>query len=279
MAAQARFDLALAYRSCDRFLDAAEIAEEAIPALAAVNRPDLADRCRYLLATIYRELSDPESTLGQLNQLAINLDGFDNAAWRAGIHEEAAEVLYRMDRDAEAAERFVIAADTFRDAGQPVAEVRNRRMAALSLRWAGDSRAALARLAEADALAEELSSADAQAVWERAMLGYDGARVLMGADELDRAAERIGPVASVFRSIDAYSEALQADLFRGELLLRTGRVGEAEPVLRSTMAAAPVGSDAQRGAVWLLIETLEAQGRVAEAEALRREHNIEPDIT
>jgi tetratricopeptide (TPR) repeat protein len=279
MAAQARFDLALAYRNCDRFLDAAEIAEEAIPALAAVERPDLADRCRYLLATVYRELGDPESALAQLNQLAINLDGFDNAAWRAGMQEEAAEVLYRMDRDAEAADRFLVAADTFRDAGQLVAEVRNRRMAALSLRWAGDPQASLARLAEADAVAESLSVEDPQAVWEKAMLGYDGARVLMGADELDRAADRIAPVATVFRSIDAYSEALQADLFQGELLLRSGRPADAEPVLRMTLAAAPVGSDPQRGAIWLLIEVLEALGRPGEAEALRREHNIEPDIT
>jgi tetratricopeptide (TPR) repeat protein len=279
MAAHARFDLALAYRSSDRFLDAAEIAEEAVPALAAVERPDLADRCRYLLAMVYRELGDPESALAQLNQLAVNLDGFDNAAWRAGMHEEAAELLYRMDRDADAAARFLVAADTFRDAGQVVAEVRTRRMAALSLRWAGDPSTALARLAEADALAETLPAGEPQAVWERAMLAYDGARVLLGADEVDRATDRIATVAALFRSIDAYSEALQAELLHGELLLRAGRPGEAEPVLRGALAAAPSGSEARHGAAWLLSEALDGLGRSDEAEALRREYNIDPGLS
>ncbi|GAA1755930.1 hypothetical protein [Luedemannella helvata] len=272
--AQLRFDLAVAYRHAGRLLDAAEIAEEAVPALDAAERPDLADRCRYLLASIYREMGETDGALAMFDQLAVNLDGFDNAPARGQMHEEAAEILYRLDRDAEAATRFVTAAETFRACGLAIDEARTRRMSALSLRWAGDPDAAVARLAEADAVLAAVDSDEPPARWERAMLGYDGARVLLGADRLDDALARLDGVAARFRSIDAYAEALQAELFAGELLLRQGRAAEAEAQLRPVLAAAPTGSDLSQNAAWLLCEALEARGRSEEAQRIREEYGL-----
>jgi tetratricopeptide (TPR) repeat protein len=273
--AQIRFDLAVAYRHAGRLLDAAEIAEEAVPALDAAQRPDLADRCRYLLASVYRDMGESDGALSLFEQLTVNLDGFDNAAARGQMHEEAAEILYRLDRDAEAAARFATAAETFRSCGLTLDEVRCHRMAALALRWSGEPDAALAMLAEADARAAGLPVDEPPARWERAMLGYDGARVLLGADRLDEALTRLDGVAAQFRSINAYAEALQTDLFAGELLLRQGRAAEAESQLRPVLASAPTGSDLSQNAAWLLCEALEALGRSAEAQKIRDEHELD----
>jgi tetratricopeptide (TPR) repeat protein len=273
--AQIRFDLAVAYRHAGRLLDAAEIAEEAVPALDAAQRPDLADRCRYLLASVYRDMGESDGALSLFDQLTVNLDGFDNAAARGQMHEEAAEILYRLDRDADAAARFATAAETFRSCGLTLDEVRCHRMAALSLRWSGEPDAAVAMLAEADARVAALPVDEPPARWERAMLGYDGARVLLGADRLDEALTRLDGVAAQFRSINAYAEALQTDLFAGELLLRQGRPAEAESQLRPVLASAPTGSDLSQNAAWLLCEALEAQGRSAEAQKIRDEYDLD----
>jgi predicted Zn-dependent protease len=107
------------------------------------------------------------------------------------------------------------------------------------------------------------------------MLGYDGARVLLGADRLDEALARLDGVAAQFRAIDAYAEALQTDLFMGELLLRQGRPGEAEAQLRPVLGAAPTGSDLSQNAAWLICEALEAQGKSAEAERIREEYGLD----
>ena len=114
---------------------------------------------------------------------------------------------------------------------------------------------------------------DAAAVLAR--LQYDGARVFIGAGRLDDAMARIDGVAETFRGIDAFGEALHADLLRGELLLRMGRPGPAEPVLRQVLGSAPHDSQARENAAWLLSEALEALGRKAEAEEVRRQHGLD----
>ena len=81
-------------------------------------------------------------------------------------------------------------------------------------------------------------------------------------------------MAARFRSIDAYAEALQVELFTGELLLRQGRAAEAEAQLRPVLAAAPSGSDLSQNAAWLLCEALEARGRSEEAQRIREEYGL-----
>lgn len=276
-AAYTRFDLAIAYHSAGQPLDAAEAAEEAVRALDQIEATVAADRCRYLLATVYHELDQPEPALALLDELAERLDGFDNLPARGQMHEEAAQILYALDRDATAAARFTAAADCYRAAGLLLDEVRARRWAALSLRWAGDMPAAMTQLGAADGLAERLPTDEPHAIWEHAMLGFDGARVLLGEERLDQALYRLGEVPQRFRSIEAFGEALQAEALSGELLIRLGRPVEAEGLLRGALGGVPEKSDLAAHVAWLLTEALEAQGRTAEAEALRREHGFEAD--
>src|SRR5262249_3722969 len=141
------------------------------------------DQCRYLLASLYRDLGEPEPALALLDTLATNLDGFDNLPARAHAYEEAGEILYRLDRDSEAAAKYDAAAAAYRQAGAIVDEVRMHRKRALALRWADRAEEALASLAEAERLADDLSGDPVEApqvVWEQAMNGYEGARLLAG---------------------------------------------------------------------------------------------------
>jgi tetratricopeptide (TPR) repeat protein len=274
-AAMLRFDLADAYHASGQLIDAAEAAESAVEALDRLGAQDPADRARYLLSRIYRELGEHDQAVTLLERLADNLDGFDNLSMRGQMLEEAAQVLYEIDHDARAGRLFGAAADAYRAAGTRIDELRARRWRALALRWAEDIDGAAGALAEADALAATLESDDPETVWERAMLGYDGARVHVGAGRVEEALARIDGVAAAFRGIEAFGEALQADLFQGELLLRLDRAAEAEPVLRLVLGAAPHDSPLRENAAWLLSEVLETLGRAAEAADLRRQHGLE----
>ncbi|MEV0567336.1 tetratricopeptide repeat protein [Dactylosporangium sp. NPDC050588] len=275
-AAILRFDLANAYDQAGQPLDAAEAAESSIDVLDRIGAQEYADRTRYLLSRIYRELDEPDQALALLETLAGNLDGFDNLQSRGRMLQEAAQLLYRADRDAQAAERFGAAAAAFGAAGVVQAELYNRRMRALALRWAGSVEESLAALAEADALAASLSQtvgpSEPWLVWQRAMLDCDAARVLLGAGQGDEALARVRGAADVLRGIGALGEALEADLLHAELLLRSGDPAPAEPLLRSVLGAAPAGSQAGQNAAWMLAEALEAMDRSEEAAEIRQLH-------
>jgi cellulose synthase operon protein C len=273
-AAMLRYELAAAHRAAGQLLDAAEVGESAVDTFDRLGAQDSADRARYLLASIYRELSENDRAVDLLQQIADNLDGFDNLPGRGQMLEEAGQALYETDRDAQAAQSFAAAADAFRAAGLTFDELRARRWCAISLRWAEEPDRAVAALAEADTLAGTLTGEEPALIWERAMLAYDGVRVLIGANRGSDALERIAGVADAFRGIEAFGEALQTDLLHGELLLRLDRAGEAEPTLRSVMGAAPHDSQLRENAVWLLSEALEMQGRADEAERLRRDNGF-----
>ena len=187
-AAFARLDLAGAYHGCGRPVDAAGAAEQALPALEGLGAQEAADRCRYLLSLVYRELDEPDEALARLDELVANLDGYDNLAGRAQIHEEAGLILYRLDRDADAAARFAAAADGYRAAGLLPAEVRARRWTALAQRWADRPEEAVVTLATAEETAGRLPADEPSTTWEHAMLAFDGARVLIGAGRLRRGA-------------------------------------------------------------------------------------------
>jgi tetratricopeptide (TPR) repeat protein len=275
-AAFARFDLATAYHGGGQPLDAAEAAEEALPALEQLGAQDAADRCRYLLSLVYRDLDQPDEALTLLDQLVTNLDGYDNLAGRSQMHEEAGQILYRLDRDAVAARRFAAAADGYLDSGLILDEVRARRWAALALRWAEEPDQAIVTLVTAEERAAGLPANDPSSTWERAMLAFDGARVFIGAGRLDEALARSVASGDGFRSIGAFGEALQADHLRAELLFRLDRADEAEPVLRAVLGAAPRDSPARENGAWLLTEVLTALGRDDEAAAIREEYGLDP---
>lgn len=279
-AAFVRFELAHAYFHAGRALEAAEAGEEALLGLIKVGDQAGADHCRQLLAEIYVVLEEHESALEMLDQLAENLDGPDNLPGRGRALEKAGDLLYRIDRDALAAERFAAAAEAYRLAGAYLDELRALRRWAVSLHWAGEPDAAVAALEQADKAAAALPaevSREPEAVWEQAMLGYEAGQVLIGADRLDEALARVANLPDRFRSVDAFGEATQAEVLYGEVLLRLDRPGEAEPVLRSALAGLPRDFPGIDQAAWLLARALFDLGREEEANAVLVEYGLTED--
>ncbi|MFE0590134.1 hypothetical protein [Micromonospora echinospora] len=273
-----RWELANAYRVAGRLGEAAEVAEEAVLGLDRLGAQAEADRCRHLLADVYRGLGEIDPALALLAQLAENLDGPDNLPHRAQVLEEAGSVLYDADRDAQAAQRFAEAAQAYRLAGHRVDELRARRREAYARLWAGDGPAAVRAVETVDALAAALAAEPDQepvVTYELALAAEAGARVLADADRPDEALERLAGVPDRLRSIEAFGEAAQIDVLTGDLLLRLDRPAEAEHLLRRVLGGLPTGSRPAQQAAWLLARSLDGLGRSDEASAVRAEHDLD----
>jgi tetratricopeptide (TPR) repeat protein len=271
---RARHGLAIAYLNADRPLDSADVAEEALAyfAIQAMNESNVdsdvaghAMAVRHLLATAYHRIGQHEEAMEQLDQISTECARQGNHAAVGQMAEEVADILDTMDRDAAAAARFMAAAEAYRCADQPVDEFRCRRQHATSLLWAHDVPGALAALATADELSLSLP-ADEHGRWERAMVLYDGARILRNADRLGEATLRAGGSAAAFRQIGFPVQAAHAEMLHAELLLRTGRAADAEAAARRALAELPEDEEGHDRLVRLLQTARDAAARDGDAD-------------
>lgn len=225
----ARLELARSYLGAGRDTEAAEVAEEAIIWLDRGGQKEAADDARLVSARAYLGLGANEDAVACYAELVERLA--DNPAGRGQIQEYAADLLFRMDRDAEAAERFGLAAADLRTAGDPVGEVRALRRRVLALRWADEPEAALETAELAQARHAELGrlAAESTAIWERAMLGYE----------------------------------------TGMVLLSASRPAEAEVLLRGLLDGLAADDELREPVVQALADALDELGRTAEATSLR----------
>ncbi len=271
-----RHQLAIAYLNAGRDLDAAETAEAAVAAFDDDGDPH-AHAVRHLLATANVRLGQHDEAIGLLEVVEAHCLAMGNPAGAAQMSEEIGDILDKLDRDAAAAARFAAAAERYREADLPVDTVRARRRYATSLLWARDPAGALAALEEADLLSADLpASGDPAAAWERAMLGYDGAKILSHNGRPADAAVRAAAAAARFRGIEALAEAAHTEALRGELLIQAGQPAVAEQALRYALADLPDqdSEEARQRMADLLAEALTAQGREEEAAAVRAAHGI-----
>jgi tetratricopeptide (TPR) repeat protein len=259
-AARARHGLAVAYLNADRPLDCADMAEAALTAFLTLDEStvDNVVAARHLLAAAYQRLGQPDEAISQLELIGTECARQGNPGGVGQMAEEVADILDQLDRDAAAARRYLAAAEAFRSADQPVDEFRNRRQHATSLLWAHEVPAALAALGEADEMSLSLP-ADEQGRWERAMLLFDGARILRNAERLGEATLRAGGSAAAFRQIGYPVQSAHAEMLHAELLLRTGRPADAEAAVRRAMAELPEDADGHERLGRLLRAAREAQ--------------------
>lgn len=273
----ARFQLAVALFNGDRATDAAEVAEEALYGADHSENQGLADQVRHLLAAIYQRLDEPQQALSHLDQLAVNLDGYDNAAGRARVLEQAGDLLFDLDKDAAAAERFAAAASAYEAAEMPFDRLRALRRQAVASMFGLGPEAAHEVLAQADLVAADVPITGPDVAYELAWLALDGARVLAGSGEAEAALERVRTVPGRFRELESFGEAFLADLTMGEVLLTLGRAAEAEPVLLAVVGGLPRDAGALPRAAYALAHALLQLDRPDEARRLAEQFGFELD--
>lgn len=271
----ARFQLAVALFNAGRANDAAEVAEEALYGADRAGSVGLADQIRHLLAAVYQRLDEPDQALSHLDQLAANLNGFDNAAGRGRVLEQAGDLLYEMDKDGQAAQRFEAAAAAYDVAGAPLDRLRALRRQAVASMFGLGAQVACEVLLAADRVAASVTPDRPEIQYEMAWLALDGARVLAGTGEADAALERVATVPDRFRSLGSFGEAFLAELTMGEVLLTLGRPDAAEPVLRAVVSGLPRDAGPLPRAAYALAHALTQQDKHDEARRLAGEFGFD----
>jgi tetratricopeptide (TPR) repeat protein len=273
-----RQELADAYRQAGRIIEAAEVGEEALAAFERLGHDEAADNTRFLLAGLYRELGDSAGSMALYEALVERLG--DNPAGRGQIRENGGDLLFRLDRDAAAAEWFGAGAEDLRVAGDPIGELRLLRRRMMALHWANDVAAAEDTYQLAERRHAGLSAAVAEqpdAVWERAMLGFEMSRLLLARGRAVEAVLYVTGAPERLRDIGARGEAEQVATILGEALFHSGRSQEAEdllwPILGEMAQDAPSRSVAAR----VLAQALEARGADEQAARLRRTEGVEEE--
>ncbi|MET8150338.1 tetratricopeptide repeat protein [Actinoplanes sp. NPDC049668] len=271
-----RQELADAYRQAGRVVEAAEVGEEALAAFERLGHDEAADNTRFLLAGLYRELGDSAGSLALYETLVERLGA--NLAGRGQIRENGGDLLFRLDRDAEAAEWFGAGAEDLRVAGDPIGELRLLRRRVMALHWADDVAAAEETFELAERRHAGLGDGAAgqpDAIWERAMLGFEMSRLLLARGRAVEAVPYVTGSPERLRAIGARSEAEQVATMLGEALLRAGRPQETEDLLWPVLGEMTQDAPSRQVAARVLAEALEARGADEQAARLRRTEGVE----
>ncbi|MFI1992485.1 tetratricopeptide repeat protein [Actinoplanes sp. NPDC020271] len=224
----ARQDLAQMYRAADRLPEAAEVAEEALLGFERLGFAAPANDTKYMLAGIYRDLGDTARALELYRELIEILA--DNPAGRGQIGEDAGEVLYRLDRDAEAALTFRAAAEALREAGDPVGELRVLRRRLAALNYADEVEEAEELIALVTRRYEELPAELAEqpgVQWGRGVFAFEVGNLLMRRGRWAEALPHLDGAPERLRAIGADDDADRVAGMRSEALFRSGRAVEA----------------------------------------------------
>jgi len=217
-----RQDLANAYRLAGRTIEATEVAEEALSIFQGLGHDDPANDTRLLLAGLYRQLGETDSALTLYRDLLERLAG--NPAGLGQIGEQTGQLLFDLDRDAEAAEAFRVAADHLRQADDLVGELRLLRRRLIALHYADEVvqaedtiRTAADRYA---AMPDDLAT-QPPAIWGRVMFGFEAARMLMSRGRHAEALPHLAGGAERLRTIGAADDADQIEEMYAEALRHT----------------------------------------------------------
>ncbi|XRQ05919.1 hypothetical protein ACN3XK_56740 [Actinomadura welshii] len=210
-----RVDLAAGYLSAGRALEAAEAAEEALPALGGHDEGER--RCRLILAHAQKELGE-EDAVETFTALAQDAADHGDPGAAAHFLEETGAILTGLDRDAQAAERFAAAAEAHEKAGDSYGVVRARRRAAMCLMWSGEGDEAAAVMESARAALAGLPPDDEPArAWETAVVSFDQARVLARLGRLAEAEAHASAAADGFGALDEARPAAEAVRMRDSI--------------------------------------------------------------
>jgi hypothetical protein len=256
-------DLARAYLMAGRPLEAAETAEEASPVLE--SDPEfawtLAD-ARGVLVDAYRSLGELDAALAKVRAQLTDAPEDAHPHWLGLLRKDEGMLLERLDRDQEAVDALVAAAEYFEAAEQPIEFVQAIRLAAQSARYSGDFDLVTRLLDRAQPVLEALPSADEAVTFQQAGIHWDLALLELQKGE---------PTAAVDQARRA-AEYYERGRFEGQLInarLLIAEHGTTDDVLaREIFESAPAGGDLWYRAGYLLLDRLRALGRTDDANAL-----------
>ncbi|BEL10598.1 hypothetical protein Q0Z83_087890 [Actinoplanes sichuanensis] len=228
----ARQELAQAYHQADRPVEAAEVAEEALLGFERLGFEEPAADTRFLLAAVYRELRDNDRALAIYRDLIENLEG--NPAGRGQVGEQAGQLLYDIDRDSEAALTFRAAAESLREAGDLVGELRVLRRRLMALNYADEVSEAEEVIELATGRYAELPAelaAEPGVIWGRSVFAFEVGNLLMRRGRYAEALPHLYGAPERLREIGAIDDADRVEGMLAEALLRSGSPKEAERIL------------------------------------------------
>ena len=236
----ARYHLAIAYLNTGRPLDAADLGEELVAALS--DGHPLMPRARHVLATTYEQIDQPELAIAQFEALAKLAEEAGDALTAADTHKRVAEMLYKLDRDASAAQHFGAASTAYREAGRLVQAVNAARRSAISSMYAHEFDEALATIGATDELVVALPDGG-DAEWERAAVLFDGGRILRARKERSAAIARCEAAVKILGGLGKPATVALIHVNIAEILIEDGRAAEAGP---SLIVASRDGNEAVR---------------------------------
>ncbi|MFI6531852.1 hypothetical protein ACIBHY_05345 [Nonomuraea sp. NPDC050547] len=195
-AALARVDLAAAYLSTDRVVEAAIAAEEALGLLEPGDYDNRVN-AQWTRAHARRMLGEREAALADFTELA----GLYAEPIRAARAWEAAGMLLgELDRDEESSGAFSQAVQNYVDAGAREEAGTAMRKQLSALYWADQAKAALEAVAPVRDFLRTLDGE--QAAFELAALDYDEARMLLSLDRHAEAAIRAREAVAAFTALE-----------------------------------------------------------------------------
>jgi tetratricopeptide (TPR) repeat protein len=235
------------------------VAEEALLRFERLGLAEPANDIRFMLTDLYRALGDDESALTGYRELIERLT--DNPAGRAQIGEALADLLYRKDRDAEAADTFGAAAADLHRVGDLIGELRALRRQVSALHFAGrpaEAEETAARIVELfGALPPEMARVP-NAIWQRWMTTFETGRMFMAAERYDEAVAEMRSGVAGLRDLGAGADADRLEALLGEALLRAGEPADAETLLRALLDRLPADAPDRPGLAELHAEAAQA---------------------
>lgn len=257
-----RLELARAYLLTGRPLESAETGEEALPALHDPDLANLQADVRGVLVDAYRSLGELEPALAQVHALVAAAPADAHPHWLGMTRQDEGLLLERLDRDKEAVDAFLAAAEHFETAELPIEYVQAIRLAGQSARYAGDFALAEELLDHARPALDALPSAEESVLFQRAGISWDLAMLAMQQGETESAVGHAQQAAESYERGGFESQLLNARL----LVAEHGTTDDT--MLREIFESLPTSDDHWHRAGYLLADRLRTLNRTPEAESL-----------
>jgi cellulose synthase operon protein C len=257
-----RLELARAYLFTGRLLESAETGEEALPVLREPELASLQADVRGVLVDAYRALGELEPALAQVRALLASAPEDAHPGWLGNTRQDEGLLLEKLDRDKEAVDVFLAAAEHFEAAELPIEYVQAIRLAGQSARYAGDFDLVEQLLDQACPVLDSLPSAEQAVLFQQAGIHWDLAMLKMQQGDTAAAVDRAHHAAEYYER-----GGYEGQLINARLLIAEHGTTDAT-MLQEIFAGLPTGDDTWYRAGWLLVDRLRTLDRSVEADAL-----------